>query len=62
MGKYTGKVVFIEGVHYPVKDDHADLKRPLRWADGSYRDAENDEPLHNDTHHERDAGLAPGSE
>jgi hypothetical protein len=58
---YTGAVVFVEGVHYPVEGDGADLSRPLRWEDGSYRDAKDGEPLHNDVHHQQDAGLDPST-
>lgn len=57
MSKYKGDVVFVDGVHYPSKDGAADLSRPLRWEDGGYRDAEKDEPLHNDVHHQRDAEV-----
>jgi hypothetical protein len=60
---YKGDVVFVDGVHYPVgKDGHADLSRPLRWEDDGYRDAEKDEPLHNDVNHVRDAELEVGGE
>lgn len=64
MSAYKGAVVFVAGVHYPVKDDHADLDRPLRWdpATGNYRDAEPDEQLHNDAHHQGDAELEVGGE
>lgn len=64
MGKaYKGDVVFVEGVHYPVGGDgHADLSRPLRWEDGSYRDAEDGEPLHNDVNHQREVELEMGGE
>jgi hypothetical protein len=72
MNAYKGKVVFVDGVHYPAteaekvegEDDrlHADLARPLRWDDGGYRDAEPDEPLHNDTHHASDLELPVGGE
>lgn len=59
---YKGDVVFVDGVHYPVKGEGADLSRPLRWEDGAYRDAEEGEPLHNDTHHAADLELAVGGE
>lgn len=61
---YTGQVVFVAGVHYPVGDDgHAILKRGLRVnEDGSYRYANAGEPLHNDAHHLRDTELEPGGE
>lgn len=64
MANYDGPVVFVDGVHYPVKGDGADMKRPLRWnpETGGYRDAETDEPLHNDTHHAQDLTLEPGGE
>jgi hypothetical protein len=61
--RYSGTVVFIDGVHYPVgKDGEHDLSRPLRWEDGGYRDAEEGEPLHNDTYHVADAELPVGGE
>lgn len=57
---YDGVVVFRDGVHYAVDDDgHADLDRPLRFEDGAYRDAGPDEPLHNDTHGQRDVSIDP---
>lgn len=63
MSRYKGDVVFVEGVHYPVgKDGHADMARPLRWDKDGYRDAEKDEPLHNDTHHTGDLDLQVGGE
>ncbi len=64
MAKYKGPVVFVAGVHYPVKDGEADLSRPLRIdADSSdYRDAEADEPLHNDMNHAADLELDVGGE
>jgi hypothetical protein len=64
MASHKGPVVFIEGVHYPVKGDHADLKRPLRWdpETKAFRDAEKDEPLHNDVHHAQDLELEIGGE
>jgi hypothetical protein len=61
--RYEGDVVFREGVHYPIEDDQVNLKRPLRVADGGgWRDAEPDEPLHNDTHHQNDLTLEVGGE
>jgi hypothetical protein len=64
MAKYTGVVVFRDGVHYGVdKNGDPDLDRPLRWADdGGYRDAEEGEPLHNDVHHAVEAELPVGGE
>jgi len=62
MGKYKGPVVFVNGVHYPAKDDHADLERPLRWEDGGYRDAESGEMLHNDANFAADVELEVGGE
>ena len=62
MADYDGPVGFVDGVHYPVKDDHVDLTRPLRWEDGHYRDAQDGEPLHNDVFGSGDAELEPGSE
>lgn len=61
---YEGPVVFVAGVHYPVGEDgHAELSRPLRWVEGgSYRDAEDGEPMHNDVHHGSVATLEPGTE
>jgi hypothetical protein len=69
---YDGPVVFVEGVHYPAtqvesvegEDDrvHADITRPLRWDNGSYRDATGDEPLHNDANHQADLELEVGGE
>lgn len=56
-------VVFVEGVHYPVgKDGHADLSKPLRWEDGSYRPAVDGEPTHNEVFGSGDMELKPGSE
>ena len=55
---YTGPVVFVDGVHYPVVGDAPDLTRPLRFVEGTtYRTAEPGDPLHNDTYHEGYAGL-----
>lgn len=64
MAVYKGPVVFVDGVHYPAKDEGADLTRPLRWieGDGGYRDAEDGDPLHNDTHHIGDLELEVGGE
>ncbi len=65
MAKYKGAVVFVEGVHYPVgKDGEVDLDRPLRIdADtADYRDADEDEPLHNDQNHAQDLDLEVGGE
>lgn len=62
MAKYKGPVVFVNGVHYPATDDGHDATRPLRWDDGGYRDAEPDEPLHNDAHHASDLELEVGGE
>lgn len=65
MAKHKGAVVFREGVHYAVDaEGHADLSRPLRWDPdaGGYRDAEDGEPLHNDTHHAVDLELEIGGE
>jgi len=60
---YTGDVVFVEGVHYPVdKDGEPDLSRPLRWTEDGYRAAADDEPLHNDVNHVRELELDPGGE
>lgn len=60
---YDGAVVFVAGVHYPVdEDDNIDYERPLRWDDGSYRDADEGEPLHNDVHHANELVLEPGGE
>lgn len=61
---YNGPVAFIEGVHYPVgKDDMPDMKRPLRAVEGGgFRDAEKDEPLHNDVHHVNVLDLEVGGE
>lgn len=60
---YEGPVVFVEGVHYAVgKDGHADKKKPLRWTPDGYRDAADDDPLHNDAYGSGLAELAPGSE
>jgi hypothetical protein len=63
--RFEGPVVFVSGVHYPVDEDGegADLSRPLRVAeDGSWRDAEEGEPLHNDMHHAQHLELDPGGE
>jgi hypothetical protein len=62
--KYTGPVGFgSDGVHYPADaDGNLDTSRPLRWDDGGYRDAEADEPLHNDVHHGEDLELEVGGE
>ncbi len=64
MTKYKGEVGFVDGVHYPVKDDHVDLSRPLRRDEDSdaYRDAEDGETLHNDAHHAADLDLDAGGE
>ncbi len=62
MAAYKGSVVFVEGVHYPVKDDAADLSRPLRWENGRYRDALDGEPLHNDANHGVELELPVGGE
>jgi hypothetical protein len=60
---YDGVVVFVEGVHYGVTaNGDPDLNKPLRWAEDGYRDAEDGEPLHNDTHGGGDTTLEPGSE
>lgn len=59
---YKGAVAFVDGVHYPVKDDHADLSRPLRFENGKYRDAEDGEPLHNDVNHTSELELEVGGE
>jgi hypothetical protein len=61
--RYDGPVVFVDGVHYAVdKDGHANLKKPLRWEDGGYRAARDDEPLHNDVNHLSDLTLEVGGE
>ena len=62
--RFEGPVVFVEGVHYPVgKDGHADLKQGLRLADdGGWRFADDDEPLHNEVHHENNVELEIGGE
>lgn len=62
--KYEGDVVFVDGVHYAVKDGQPNLDRPLRWdaESAGYRSAEKDDALHNDTHHLADLDLSPGSE
>ena len=54
--QYKGPVVFVEGIHYPVrKDGHADLRRGLRITDeGTWRFASKNEPLHNETVHARE--------
>jgi hypothetical protein len=64
MAEYEGDVVFREGVHYPIRDDEADLSRPLRRnaANTGWRDAEDGEPLHNDTFHQSAVELAVGGE
>jgi hypothetical protein len=63
MAKYTGKVVFVDGVHYPAtKDGHANLDRPLRAEGDTYRDAEDGDPLHNEANHVNDLELNPGGE
>jgi hypothetical protein len=60
---YKGDVVFVDGVHYPVGDDgHADTTRPLRWTADGYRDAEEGEPLHNETFHATELELPVGGE
>lgn len=61
---YNGAVAFVDGVHYPVKKGEANLERPLRWDpdSGSYRDAESDEPLHNDVHRQNELALEVGGE
>ena len=61
---YSGPVAFSEGVHYPVgEDDLPDFSRPLRSnGDGTYRDAEDGEPLHNDVHHMNLVDLEVGGE
>lgn len=43
---YVGPVVFVDGVHYPVKDGVADKRRQLRWKDGGYVYAAPTEPTH----------------
>lgn len=61
--KYSGPVVFVDGVHYPAKDGEHDATRPLRLADGGgWRDAEEGEPLHNDVNHQNDLELPVGGE
>ena len=62
MADYEGPVAFVSGVHYPAVDDGFDLKRPLRWEDGGYRDAVKDEPLHNDVHFVNELELEVGEE
>jgi hypothetical protein len=61
---YDGLVVFVQGVHYPATEDGGyDLTRPLRWdGEGGYRDADEDDPLHNDAHHATDTELEVGGE
>lgn len=60
---YDGPVVFVEGVHYPIDaEGHADLTKPLRWTPDGYRDAQPDEPLHNDTFHASMSELEVGGE
>jgi hypothetical protein len=57
---YDGPVGFgADGIHYPLDaDGHLDTSRPLRWVEGgTYRDATDGEPLHNDTHHQRFAAV-----
>lgn len=60
---YDGAVVFSEGVHYPADDDgHPILDRPLRWVEGStYREAEDDDALHNDTHQVQEVEIEIGT-
>lgn len=63
--RYTGPVVFSEGVHWPAtKDGHPDKRsNGLRVTeDGGWRYAEADEPLHNDTNHLRDLEVEVGGE
>lgn len=61
--RYDGAVVFVQGVHYPIgKDDEPNLDRPLRWDGDHYRDADEDEALHNDANHLNDLELDPGGE
>lgn len=73
MAGYDGPVGFgSDGVHYPVDDDgHLDTTRPLRVDEtGGYRDAEDGEATHNETHQANDrivhpehiASPAPGDE
>lgn len=70
--------MFVDGVHYPAtevdengnEDENGnkpvgpDLSRPLRWdvETSGYRDADDDETLHNDTHHQAEVEVAPGGE
>lgn len=61
---YNGPIGFgSDGVHYPLDDEgHLDTSRPLRSEpDGTYRDAEEGEPLHNDVHHVRTAIVDPST-
>lgn len=64
MAKYTGDVVFREGVHYPIKDDKIDLARPLRRnaSNDGWRDAEDGEALHNETHSSNERDLLSGGD
>ncbi len=60
---YKGDVVFVQGVHYPAKDDEHDLSRPLRTdGEGGWRDADDDEALHNATNHVNELELEIGGE
>lgn len=61
--EHKGAVVFVNGEHFAVdrKGEHADLNRPLRWADGKWLAAKKGERLHNETHFQREVVIEPGS-
>lgn len=63
MTTYDGAVGFgSDGIHYPDEDGNLDTTRPLRWVEGTtYRDADDGDELHNDTHHARIASVDPSS-